>query len=103
MTRHIKDFDKAGITTIRAARRLSQTKLRSMGVPLYLQREKLINGFKNFKPRNKAILRILIDANLARHADEFEKLLDIEEAKNLTHADLRGMVRSNRLVLVFLL
>lgn len=95
MSRHIADFDKAGIKTIREARALDQTRLRSMGVPLYLQREKVIQGFIDHKTKSKEILRVLIDANLARHAQEFEKLINIEDAKNLTHADLRTMVNTH--------
>eukprot|EP00924_Labyrinthula_sp_SR-Ha-C_P010397 augustus_masked-scaffold_23-processed-gene-5.54-mRNA-1 protein AED:0.11 eAED:1.00 QI:0/-1/0/1/-1/1/1/0/443 len=91
MSRHIPDFDRMGITTLRQARKLTQTQLRSMGVALYLQRERLINAFADYRPKNKAIMKILIDCNLASHAREFEKLIDVEDAKNLTHSDLRAM------------
>ena len=62
-----------------------------MGVSLYLDREKLLNAFKDYRPKNKIILDILVQQNLARHSSEFEKLVDIEEARSLTHADLRAM------------
>lgn len=91
MSRHIPDFDRMGITTLRQARKLTQTQLRSMGVALYLQRERLINAFADYRPKNKIIMKILIDCNLASHAREFEKLIDVEDAKNLTHSDLRAM------------
>lgn len=91
MSRHIPDFDRMGITTLRQARKLTQTQLRSMGVALYLQRERLINAFADYRPKNKDIMKILIDCNLASHAREFEKLIDVEEAKQLTHSDLRAM------------
>lgn len=91
MSRHIPDFDRMGITTLRQARKLTQTQLRSMGVALYLQRERLINAFADYRPKNKAIMKILIDCNLASHAREFEKLIDVEDSKNLTHSDLRAM------------
>lgn len=91
MSRHIPDFDRMGITTLRQARKLTQTQLRSMGVALYLQRERLINAFADYRPKNKAIMKLLIDCNLASHAREFEKLIDVEDAKNLTHSDLRAM------------
>lgn len=91
MSRHIPDFDRMGIKELRQARKLTQTQLRSMGVSLYLQRERLINAFADYRPKNKAIMKILIDSNLASHAREFEKLIDVEDAKNLTHSDLRAM------------
>lgn len=91
MSRHIPDFDRMGITTLRQARKLTQTQLRSMGVALYLQRERLINAFADYRPKNKVIMKILVDCNLASHAREFEKLIDVDDAKNLTHSDLRAM------------
>lgn len=91
MSRHIPDFKRANIDTLKAARKLTQTQLRSMGVALYLDREKLINAFRDYRPKNPAIMRILIDNNLSKHASEFEKLVDMDEARSLTHADLRAM------------
>lgn len=91
MSRHIPDFKRANISSLKEGRKLTQTQLRAMGVALYLDREKLINAFKDYRPKNKKIMKILIDQNLARHTSEFEKLVDIDEARSLTHADLRAM------------
>ena len=84
-------FEKLSIRSLRQARALSHTQLRSMGVKYYLERERLIEGFEQAKPRNKSILRILKKTSLQRYSEAFASLCDVDEARELTHKDLRNM------------
>lgn len=84
-------FEKLSIVNLGQARALSHTQLRSMGVKFYLEREKLIEAFAAARPRNKSILRILKKTSLLRYSEAFSSISDIEEARRLTHKDLREM------------
>mmetsp|Transcript_11149 Transcript_11149/g.12637 ORF Transcript_11149/g.12637 Transcript_11149/m.12637 type:complete len:260 (+) Transcript_11149:2-781(+) len=91
LSKYVHLFDRANIKTIREARALSNTKLRSLGVKLYLEREKLIEGFQEYEVNNKSIKRLLAKLNLERYENEFSKFLDVEDCKKLTYGVLKDM------------
>eukprot|EP00924_Labyrinthula_sp_SR-Ha-C_P010419 augustus_masked-scaffold_23-processed-gene-5.62-mRNA-1 protein AED:1.00 eAED:1.00 QI:0/-1/0/0/-1/1/1/0/357 len=91
LAKYIGNFNRSGVSSLRQARKLHHTEMRKMGVNYYLDREKLIEGFAEYKVRNKKLMNILFECSMMQYAGEFETLISVQDAKLLTHADLKKM------------
>jgi len=91
LSKYIEIFERGKVDTIRKARALNHTQLRSMGVKLYMEREKVIGGFRDHSINSKSIARLLSKLNLTAYKKSFAKFVDVDDCKNLTRSDLKEM------------